>query len=58
MHLKMTACYFARTMPYWRHVVFVGHHDTSEMPKISTHMTLGRIKKIEDYWLWWHDIFP
>jgi hypothetical protein len=58
MHVKMTACYFATKMPYWRNVVFVEHHDTSEMTKISMKITWGRIKKLKECQLRWLGISP
>jgi hypothetical protein len=49
MHVEMIACYFATKMPCWRNVVFVKHHDTSEMIKISMKMTWeGGIKKLKE----------
>jgi hypothetical protein len=48
MHVEMTACFFITKMPYWRNVMFVEHHDTSEMTKISMKMTWGRIKKLKE----------
>jgi hypothetical protein len=58
MHVKMTVCYFTMKMPYWRNIVFVEHHDTSEMAKISMKMTCGRIKKLKESQLRWHGISP
>jgi hypothetical protein len=58
MHVEITICYFATKMPYWRNVVFAEHHDTSEMIKISMKMTCGRIKKLKECQLRWHDISP
>jgi hypothetical protein len=46
MRVEMTACYIATKMPCWRNVMFVEHHDTSEMTKISMKLTWGRIKKL------------
>jgi hypothetical protein len=45
---KMTACFFTTKMPCWRNVVFVEHHDTSKMAKISMNMTWGRIKMLKE----------
>jgi hypothetical protein len=58
MHVEMNACYFVTKMPCWRNVVFAGHHDTSEMSKISMEKTWGRIKKIKDCQLKLHSISP
>jgi hypothetical protein len=58
MHVEMTACYFSMTMPCCRNVVFVGHHDISEMSQILIEMTWGRIKKIKDCQLRLHCISP
>jgi hypothetical protein len=58
MHVEITECYFATKMPCWRNVMFVEHHDTSEMTKVSIKMTWGRIKKLKECQLWWHGISP
>jgi hypothetical protein len=43
-------------VPCWRNVMFVEHHDTSEMTKILMKMTWGRIKKLKVCQLRWHGI--
>jgi hypothetical protein len=58
MHVEMTACYFTMMMQCWRNVMFVEHHDTSKMTKISMKMTWGRIKKLKECQLRWHRISP
>jgi hypothetical protein len=39
MPVEMTAHYFITKMSCWRNVMFVEHHDTSEMTKIMMMMT-------------------
>jgi hypothetical protein len=58
MHVDMTACYFAMKMPCFRNVMFVEHHDTSEMTKILMKMVWGSIKKLKECQLRWHGISP
>jgi hypothetical protein len=58
MHVKMSACYFTMKMPCWRNIVFMEHHDISEMTKISMKITWGRIKKLKECQLRWHGISP
>jgi hypothetical protein len=38
--------------------VFAEHHDTSEVTKILMKVTWGRIKKLKECQLRWHDISP
>jgi hypothetical protein len=58
MHVEMTAYYFTMNLSCWRSVMFVEHHNTSEMTKISKKMTWGRIKKLKECQLRWHGISP
>jgi hypothetical protein len=58
MPVEMIACYFATKMPYFRNVIFVEHHDISEMIKITLKMTWGRIKRLKECQLRWHGISP
>jgi hypothetical protein len=58
MHVKMSACYFTMKMPCWRNIVFMEHHDISEMTKISMKITWGRIKRLKECQLRCHGISP
>jgi hypothetical protein len=48
MPIEMTVGYFTMKMPCWRNIMFVEHHDTSEMTKTTMKMTWGRIQKLKE----------
>jgi hypothetical protein len=61
MHVKMTTCYFTTKMPSWRNVVFVKHHDTSELTKNIEEDDMGqnkKVKRVPDNVAWYSPIIP
>jgi hypothetical protein len=59
MHVEMTACYF--TIPCWRNVASVEHHNTSKMTTISMKMTretIKKVKRVSSKVAWYFPIIP